>query len=364
MTKVEYAVQWAISIANDESHGYSQYNRWGPDYDCSSLVISAYQAAGIPVKDNGAQRTGDMYNPFIRCGFIDVTSQINMSNGAGLIAGDVVLMPNSHVEMSIGGGQLVGAHIDENGGVKGTTKGDQTGKEISIRSYYNHPWRYVLRYVGNDLFTGDVSSLAISSYYYGLTGSYVSVTPNYEDIDCYMITLDHDSNIDDLESLKEIGVVGAIIEEGGLYDITHTRKVSYVSPKLDSHVSMCKDADIPYGFYSEVRARSVYEANTELSWLRIYAEKYVPPLGMWLSLNLQKSKDKSLNDSIIERYKTVLTRAGFSGKMGLYTTREQLDLISWDKWKSDFMLLLIDHVSDISELQTILTPEFFMLKKG
>ena len=39
---VEQAISWAISIANDNSHGYSMTSRWGPDYDCSSFVISAY----------------------------------------------------------------------------------------------------------------------------------------------------------------------------------------------------------------------------------------------------------------------------------------------------------------------------------
>ena len=30
-SKLEKAVQWAINIANDDSHGYSQENRWGPE---------------------------------------------------------------------------------------------------------------------------------------------------------------------------------------------------------------------------------------------------------------------------------------------------------------------------------------------
>ena len=53
MTKTEKAVTWAIEIANDPAHGYDQDNRWGPDYDCSSLVISAWQQAGVPVKTKG-----------------------------------------------------------------------------------------------------------------------------------------------------------------------------------------------------------------------------------------------------------------------------------------------------------------------
>ena len=44
---VEQAISWAISIANDNSHGYSMTSRWGPDYDCSSFVISAFRNAGV-----------------------------------------------------------------------------------------------------------------------------------------------------------------------------------------------------------------------------------------------------------------------------------------------------------------------------
>ena len=55
---VESAISWAVSIANDNSHGYSQINRWGPDYDCSSLVISAFRNAGVDV--GAATYTGNM----------------------------------------------------------------------------------------------------------------------------------------------------------------------------------------------------------------------------------------------------------------------------------------------------------------
>lgn len=44
------AVNWIIDIANDPSHGYSQAKNirfTGIDYDCASLVISAYEQAGI-----------------------------------------------------------------------------------------------------------------------------------------------------------------------------------------------------------------------------------------------------------------------------------------------------------------------------
>lgn len=151
MTKTEKAVDYMKQIANDSKHGYSQTSRWGnpktwSDYDCSSLVISAWQAAGVPVKDKGATYTGNMYNVFIKCGFKDVTSKINLSTGSGLIAGDVLLNHTDHTAMMISKSQLAQASIDEKGGISGGKVGDQTGYEIHIRSYYNYPWNCVLRY--------------------------------------------------------------------------------------------------------------------------------------------------------------------------------------------------------------------------
>lgn len=160
MGKVATAVAWARAIAADNSHGYDQANRWGPDYDCSSFVISAYETAGIPVRTNGATYTGNMYNVFLACGFQDVTSQINLSTGAGLISGDVLLHHQNHTELCIGGGRIVGASINELGGITGGATGDQTGGEIRETNYYNYVWNCVLRYpeTGSGISKDDVTS--------------------------------------------------------------------------------------------------------------------------------------------------------------------------------------------------------------
>lgn len=146
MSKVENYTQQAINIANDNRHGYSQYNRWGsPDYDCSSLVITVVQNSGIPVKSNGATYTGNMYSVFLKCGFKDVTNSINLRTGQGLKRGDVLLNTTHHTEIYIGNGKNVGARISELGTIYGKA-GDQTGQEIRTHSYYNYPWDCVLRY--------------------------------------------------------------------------------------------------------------------------------------------------------------------------------------------------------------------------
>ena len=150
MGKIEKATQWMIDLANNPKHGDDQDNRWGHDYDCSSAFISARQAAGVPVKSKGASYTGNMKSVFISCGFKDVRSSINLSNGSGLKRGDVLLNTVTHTAMYIGNGQIVHASINENGTTTGGKTGDQTGKEICIRSYYNKNWDCVLRYMNDD----------------------------------------------------------------------------------------------------------------------------------------------------------------------------------------------------------------------
>ena len=148
MTKTEKAVQWMISTANNPLHGYDQARRWGErgDYDCSSAVITAWESAGVPVKGAGATYTGNMYSAFKKCGFDDVTKMVNLKTGTGLLRGDVLLNRKSHTAMYIGSGQLVQASANEKGTATGGIPGDQTGKEFLVRSYYNYPWDYVLRY--------------------------------------------------------------------------------------------------------------------------------------------------------------------------------------------------------------------------
>jgi hypothetical protein len=144
---IDKAVAWALDTATSPAHGYDQNKRWGPDYDCSSFVITAWQNAGVPVKDEGATYTGNMYFPFLRCGFKDVTLRVNLKTGAGLEKGDVLLNKANHTEMYVGGGQNVKASINEKGGTTGGDPGDQNGREIRVSGYYNYPWDCVLRYM-------------------------------------------------------------------------------------------------------------------------------------------------------------------------------------------------------------------------
>lgn len=146
MSKISDAINWAKNIANDSSHGYALNtdDRWGPDYDCSSFVISAWVAAGVDVKSNGAHTTSDMCDAFLKTGFTDVTSKVDPDNYATLVAGDV-LWKSGHTCMYIGNNQIVNARKDEDGKI-GETSGNT--EEIRVQPFYKGPWERVLRYAG------------------------------------------------------------------------------------------------------------------------------------------------------------------------------------------------------------------------
>lgn len=156
--KIESAVQWMINIANDDSHGYDQEYRWGErgDYDCSSLVISGYEQAGILLKSNGATYTGNIKSVALSLGFKEIIVS-DWNDTSQFKRGDIILNEEHHVCCYIGNGQIVQASINELGTVTGGEVGDQTGKEILLKDYYiySHGWDCVLR-LGNGASSGGV----------------------------------------------------------------------------------------------------------------------------------------------------------------------------------------------------------------
>lgn len=133
MGVIDKAVSWAVDIANDDSYKYV-WGGWGASdggYDCGHFVITAYRQASI---DTGASYTGDMYSCFTAKGFQDVTSSCNLSTGAGMKKGDVLLNTANHAAM-----------VQIDGGTTVEARGRDYGIVANV-AYRNYPWDFVLRY--------------------------------------------------------------------------------------------------------------------------------------------------------------------------------------------------------------------------
>ena len=167
---IEDAVQWAIDIANDQMHGYSQGaqnatdwrpytgSREGVDYDCSSLIYHALDYAGFPVIENwrknpeymrrynGTQLTGDADTLWQDLGALwqkftweEVKDDLQR--------GDILCAPQRHIAFYIGDGLTVEARGVNNPKGGSYATGDQGG-EIDFYSAFNRGWTEVYR-IGN-----------------------------------------------------------------------------------------------------------------------------------------------------------------------------------------------------------------------
>lgn len=140
-------LQWAIDIANDDSHGYSQCNRTGnPDYDCSSLVwYSLVEGSGFDADALGGYpfSTHSEASILKQNGF----TEYQYTSEDELEPGDILLIHNGsrqHTEIYVGEGQTVGAHSSREGDGRCGTAGDQSGTEISVVPNSGN-WAYYYR---------------------------------------------------------------------------------------------------------------------------------------------------------------------------------------------------------------------------
>lgn len=90
-----------LRLVNDNRHGYSQANRWGPDYDCSSSIIASLRGAGF--NTGAASTTHNMSAELTKHGW----RRLPYRNPK---KGDILLNDATHVEMSLGNGKNAGFH--------------------------------------------------------------------------------------------------------------------------------------------------------------------------------------------------------------------------------------------------------------
>lgn len=164
MKKREVAVKLFRHLIEHSWHGYSQISRWGDgagtcpvvingktyqlqqgDRDCSSAIISAFEAAGISC--GGATYTGNMRSCMV------ATGNFRWHPGTGYVAkpGDVYLNEACHTAICLSAvpDRLGEFSISETGGIDGA-EGDQTGWESHECDYYNYPWDGILECINNE----------------------------------------------------------------------------------------------------------------------------------------------------------------------------------------------------------------------
>ena len=147
--RIQRMVQRAEEIADNPAYGYSQKppsGRWGPDFDCSSLMYEIANYAGYPVGTgrDKVRFTGTMLKDFEKAGFqILPFANVGISD---LKIGDILLNLALHAEVYVGDGQSIGALSSETGGYVGDA-GDQTDQEIEKHPVitFDKGWDYVLR---------------------------------------------------------------------------------------------------------------------------------------------------------------------------------------------------------------------------
>ena len=157
---IDDAVDYAIRIANDNEHGYSQavrslYNITNPkSYDCSSLVLTSYYYAfmknGLTEQAEYLKRncsyTGNM-TKLTNCGFEIVAR--NQTAHSQMQKGDIELNVTYHTALAIDGDNIVHARTSE--GTSDTK--DNSGNEIRTQSWYRYSkgWDMRLRLTGKGI---------------------------------------------------------------------------------------------------------------------------------------------------------------------------------------------------------------------
>lgn len=165
------AVEFAVGIANDNDHGYSQRIRSlyeinvPKSFDCSSLTLTAYYYAFL--KNGLTQQarylkehcsyTGNMLE-MLNCGFEIVAK--NQTAHAQMIKGDLELNTTHHVALAVGKDIIVHARSSE--GTKDTK--DNSGNEIRTQPWYlySHGWAHRLRFTGKGInFSGLTGTVTV-----------------------------------------------------------------------------------------------------------------------------------------------------------------------------------------------------------
>lgn len=175
----------------------------------------------------------------------------------------------------------------------------------------------------------------------------------------YVAKLDPSITELDIDKIREIGVVGIMLEAGQYYDRNHN-VVRYRTDTIYEQSKLCTDNRMPFGMFYTSRAQSVDEAKLECEHLYYIISKYPPKLGIWVRPELNVDSDTA--QSIIEVYYSRFVDWGLKSKCGIYASKDQATLIGWPK-QCTYMALWLSGETLPSNIpqQEVLTPSFFKL---
>ena len=108
----EQAAQAMENYCNDDSHGYDQAERWGPNYDCSSSTLQSYRDAGLPIAATGY--TGNMETILLGTGkFKSYKDAAHVNSSDYAKRGGIYPNTTHHVVMALSDGPCAGRESTE-----------------------------------------------------------------------------------------------------------------------------------------------------------------------------------------------------------------------------------------------------------
>lgn len=225
-----------------------------------------------------------------------------------------------------------------------------------IETICNHVNRQV-----NSKATQTKRSLPSISTYDAVADNVVVLNPqsvvNTQKFTPYVVTINENAKKIDIEKLRSNKVSAVFVYAGYLYTSSHKNRHTYACDNLASQMKDIKKYDFPCGLIAKVRAKNVQEAKEECKWLHLVVEKYPADLGIWLDCEF--TDVKQMNSLILDVYLDAFRRWGLDTKCGLYINRKQLSKIDWSTYQVYFYLWLVDHSTNIPNVNDIVTPQFF-----
>lgn len=164
----------------------------------------------------------------------------------------------------------------------------------------------------------------------------------------------------DYSKLKQLGVIGVMLDAGQRYDSRHKELSTYRTDTIYKQTEEVKSSNLPHAYIYTTHARNVTEVKNEAYWFYFVISKYPPKLGAWL--HCQFDVEASIATQLVDEWYKYFVKWGLKSKCGLYATKIQADKIGWPK-QCGYMPLWLEGEMTNSTCpdEELLTPSFFKL---